>query len=278
MNEAARINFEKLKVGCGQCNLHELCFPHGMATEHLDLLDAVVERRRALHKGDYLYRDNDQAVAIYAVRSGSLKTVVESSNGEEQIVGFHMAGELVGLDGFLDDKHRCSCVSLETSSVCEMPVHSLEALCDQLPALQKQMRRIMGKEVVADHAMLLMLGKMSAEEKLASFLLSISRRMEERHWKADDFVLSMPRQDIANYLGLAVETVSRLFAHYQEEGIIEVDRRRIHIRQMQRLQQIQRRNHRLQTGSVNACFYAARREEGRTKSDGIGFERTKCGL
>jgi CRP/FNR family transcriptional regulator len=238
MNEAARLNFDKLKLSCGQCNLHELCFPHGMAVEHLGALDAMVERRRALHKGDYIYRDGDTAVAIYAVRSGCLKTVVESPNGDEQIVGFHMAGELVGLDGFLDDKHTCSCISLETSSVCELPVAGLEQLCEQVPALQKQLRRIMGKEVTTDHAMLLMLGKMSAEEKLASFLLSISRRMEERHWKADDFVLSMPRQDIANYLGLAVETVSRLFAHYQEEGVIEVDRRRIHIRQMQRLQQI----------------------------------------
>ena len=238
MNEMSMINFDKLKLSCGQCNLRELCFPYGMAEQELSKLDAIVEKRRPLHKGDYLYRENDHAATIFAVRAGSVKTMVESPNGEEQIVGFHLAGELVGLDGFRDDKHTCSCIALETSSVCELPITHLEELCQQMPELQKQIRRIMGKEVASDHAMLLMLGKLSAEEKLASFLLSFSRRMEERHWKADDFVLSMPRQDIANYLGLAVETVSRLFAHYHEEGIIEVDRRRIHIKQMQRLRQI----------------------------------------
>jgi CRP/FNR family transcriptional regulator len=238
MNEASGLNFDKLKLSCGQCNLRELCFPYGMAEEVLNKLDAIVEKRRSLHKGDNLYRENDQAMSIFAVRAGSLKTMVESPNGEEQIVGFHLAGELVGLDGFRDDKHTCSCIALETSSVCELPITHLEELCRQMPELQKQMRRIMGKEVTNDHAMLLMLGKLSAEEKLASFLLSFSQRMEERHWKADDFVLSMPRQDIANYLGLAVETVSRLFASYHEEGVIEVDRRRIHIKQMQRLRQI----------------------------------------
>ena len=238
MNKSSSLNFDKLKLGCGQCNMRELCFPHGMGEEELERLDAVVEHRRPLHKGDYLYHDGDPATAIYAVRSGSLKTIVESPNGDEQIVGFHMPGELVGLDGFRDDTHSCACISLETSSVCELPIKELEELCLQLPGIQAQMRRIIGKEVNNDHSMLLMLGKMSAEEKVASFLLSISRRMEERHWKANDFVLSMPRQDIANYLGLAVETVSRLFAHYQEEGTIEVDRRRVHIKDLIRLRQV----------------------------------------
>ena len=238
MNKASQINFDKLKASCSQCSLRELCFPYGMPEAELSKLDAVVEKRRPLQKGDYLYRENDHAMTIFAVRSGSVKTMVESLNGEVQIVGFHLAGDLVGLDGFRDDKHTCSCVALETSSLCELPISHLEELCLQMPELQKQMRRIMGKEVASDHAMLLMLGKLSAEEKLASFLLSISRRMEERHWKSDDFVLSMPRQDIANYLGLAVETVSRLFASYHEEEIIEVDRRRIHIKQMQRLRQV----------------------------------------
>lgn len=238
MNKSSGLNFDKLKVSCGHCNLRELCFPYGMDQEVMNKLESVVEHRRPLHKGDYLYHDGDQAVAIYAVRSGSLKTIVESPNGDEQIVGFHLPGELVGLDGFRDDSHTCSCVSLETSSVCELPISELEALCLDMPEIQEQMRRIMGKEVTNDHSMLLMLGKMNAEEKVASFLLSISKRMEERHWKANDFVLSMPRQDIANYLGLAVETVSRLFAHYQEEGTIEVDRRRIHITNMNHLRRI----------------------------------------
>lgn len=226
---------ESLKVSCGQCSLNELCFPHGMTEEDMTVLDSIVEQHRPLHKNDCLYRQGDNATALYAVRSGSIKTSIESPNGDEQIVSFHLPGELIGLDGFLDDMHACTAVSLETTSVCELPLDKLESLCQRLPRLQKQMRRIIGKEVNDEHAMLLLLGKMGAEEKVATFLLSISRRMKERHWKATEFLLSMPRQDIANYLGLAVETVSRLFAHYQDEGIIKVDRRHITILDMDRL-------------------------------------------
>ena len=232
------VTFDRLKVCCGQCNLNELCFPHGMNSDDMDKLDTVVEQRKPLHKNDHLYREGDASHAIYAVRSGSIKTLVESPNGDEQIVGFHLPGELLGLDGFMDGNHTCTAIALETTSVCAMPLSKLEGLCTTMPGLQHQMQRIMGKEVTEDHLMLLMLGKMSAEEKIATFLLSISRRMEERHWKATEFVLSMPRQDIANYLGLAVETVSRLFAQYQESGIIKVDRRRISILELQRLREI----------------------------------------
>jgi len=237
-NKALAITLESLKVSCEQCNLRELCFPHGMSDEDMHKLDAVVEQHRPLQKNDYLYHQGDKAFAIYAVRSGSVKTFIESPNGDEQIVSFHLPGELLGLDGFQDDIHTCSAVVLETTSMCELPLVKIEELCHTLPNLQRQMRRIMGKEVSDDHAMLLLLGKMGAEEKVATFLLSISKRMQERHWKADEFMLSMPRQDIANYLGLAVETVSRLFAHYQDEGTIKVDRRHITITDMDRLEAI----------------------------------------
>jgi CRP/FNR family transcriptional regulator len=142
------------------------------------------------------------------------------------------------MDGFSGDAHTCSAVALETSSVCEFPLESLDEVCHVVPSIQYAMRRIMGKEVAKDHAMLLLLGRMSAEEKLASFLISLSNRMAQRHWKPTEFNLTMPRQDIANYLGLAVETVSRLFAHLQDEEIIEVDRRRVNICDMDRLKAI----------------------------------------
>jgi CRP/FNR family transcriptional regulator len=172
------------------------------------------------------------------VRSGCVKTVTESANGDEQIVGFHLAGELLGLDGFADGEHTCNALALETSSVCELPLDQLEDLCKAMPSLQRQMRRIMGKEVSAEHKQLLLLGKMNSEERLASFLLGLSARMQERNWKVDEFNLSMPRQDIANYLGMAVETVSRLFASFQNEKIIAVDRRHITILDMARLKSI----------------------------------------
>ena len=238
MSTINRIDIDHLKVRCKECSLRELCFPHGMNDEELTNMDTVVEQPRSLHKNDFLYHDGDKTMAIYAVRSGCIKTMTESANGDEQIVGFHLAGELLGLDGFSDGTYSCNAVALETSSVCELPLDRLETLCQKLPGLQKQMRRIMGKEVSKDHKLLLLLGKMTADERLASFLLSLSARMEERHWNANEFNLMMPRQDIANYLGMAVETVSRLFASFQNEKIIEVDRRHITVLDMARLKAI----------------------------------------
>ena len=238
MSSLKRIDVDHLKVSCKECNLRELCFPHGMSDAELANMEAVVDQPKPLHKNDFLYRDGDNSRAIYAVRSGCVKTMTESANGDEQIVGFHLPGELLGLDGFADGVHTCNALALETSSVCELPLNQLENLCHVLPGLHRQMRRIMGKEVNSDHKLLLLLGKMTAEERLASFLLSLSSRMEERHWKDNEFNLSMPRQDIANYLGMAVETVSRLFATFQNEKIIDVDRRHITILDMQRLKAI----------------------------------------
>ena len=235
MSTLKGIDVNHLKVSCSDCNLRELCFPHGMSDDELSNMDAVVDQPKPLHKNDYLYRDGDKTSAIYAVRSGCVKTMTESPNGNEQIVGFHLPGELLGLDGFAEGSYTCNAVALETSSVCELPIDNLDALCSKLPGLQRQMRRIMGKEVNNDHKLLLLLGKMTAEERLASFLLSLSSRMQERHWSAEEFNLTMPRQDIANYLGVAVETVSRLFATFQSEGIIDVDRRHITILDMPRL-------------------------------------------
>ena len=238
MTEATQINFDQLKVSCANCTLRELCIPQGMSDEELKLIDTVIERKKPVHKNDYLFRAGDTNRSIYAVLSGSVKTLVDNPNGEEQIVGFHLPGELLGMDGFSGDSHTCSAVALETSSVCEFPLESLDEVCHLVPSIQYAMRRIMGREVTKDHAMLLLLGRMSAEEKLASFLISLSKRMAQRHWKPSEFNLTMPRQDIANYLGLAVETVSRLFAHLQDAEIIEVDRRRVNICDMERLQAI----------------------------------------
>jgi CRP/FNR family transcriptional regulator len=238
MTEATQINFDQLKVSCASCTLRELCIPQGMSIEELKLIDTVIERKKPVHKNDYLFHAGDTNRSIYAVLSGSVKTLVDNPNGEEQIVGFHLPGELLGMDGFSGDAHTCSAVALETSSVCEFPLESLDEVCHEVPSIQYAMRRIMGKEVTKDHAMLLLLGRMSAEEKLASFLISLSKRMAQRHWKPTEFNLTMPRQDIANYLGLAVETVSRLFAHLQDQEIIEVDRRRVNICDMERLKSI----------------------------------------
>ena len=227
MNKA--LGIEKLKVSCGQCSLNELCFPYGMENDDMDKLDNVIERSKPIQKGEFLYREGDECKAIFAVRSGCIKTTRQNASGDSQIVGFHLPGELMGFDGFATDAHACSAEVLETTSVCEIPLESLENLATSIPGLQRQMRRIMGVEVSNDHELLLLLGKMNADEKLATFLNNLSSRMKKRHWKETEFNLGMTRQDIANYLGLAVETVSRLFAQFQENGIIEVEKRHIKI-------------------------------------------------
>lgn len=236
MNKA--LNLDKLKVSCSQCSLKELCFPRGMDETDMMELDQIIDRNRPVQKGEYLYRDGEPCSVIYAVRSGCVKTMVYSRSGDSQITGFHLPGELIGFDGFATDFHTCSAETLETTSVCELPLDNLERLCETIPGLQKQIRRIMGLEVNNEHDLLLLLGKMNAEEKLATFLLDISTRMKARNWKENEFNLAMPRQDIANYLGLAVETVSRLFAQFQDNGLISVDKRHVIILNMLALRNI----------------------------------------
>ncbi len=231
------LNIEKLKVSCKQCSLRELCFPHGMGDSDISKLDDIVATH-SVNKNEYLYREGDACTVLYAVRSGCVKTTVQNVAGDSQIVGFHLPGELVGFDGFATDEHACSAQTLETVSVCELPLDNLENLCGSIPGLQKQMRRIMGIEVNNDHDLLLLLGKMNADEKLATFLLNMSFRMKERNWKENEFNLSMSRQDIANYLGLAVETVSRLFAQFQDNDIIKVDKRHVKINSLASLKRI----------------------------------------
>ena len=232
------IDVDHLKICCSQCNLRELCLPHGLNNKDLTRMEALVEQPEPFHKNDFLFREGDKTTAIFAVRSGCIKSMAESVNGEEQIVGFHFAGELLGFDGLLDGVHTSNAQVLETSSVCAIPLDKMEALSHDIPSLQMQLRRIMSKEISADHKLLLLLGKMTADERLASFLLSLSLRMEERYWKGNEFNLAMSRQDIANYLGMADETVSRLFASFQKENIIKVERRHITILDMPRLKAV----------------------------------------
>jgi CRP/FNR family transcriptional regulator len=153
-------------------------------------------------------------------------------------MGFHLPGELFGLDGLETDIHTCSAIALETTSLCELPLNQLDNLCSSIPGLSHQMHRLIGKEVTTEHEMLFLLGKKDAEERLSSFLISISNRLSQRGFSATEFNLSMSRQDIGNYLGLALETVSRQFTHFQEQGIIDVERRHITINDMVRLKEV----------------------------------------
>jgi CRP/FNR family transcriptional regulator len=232
------LNLNDIKISCGSCSLNELCLPHGLEGADLEKLDSIIRHQPPLQPGQHLYRAGDLGQSLYAVRSGSLKTYCTTKNGDEQVLGFTLPGEIVGLDGMSDGQYGSYSVALETSSVCQLPFSQLDELCAEIPSLHRQMMRVVGKEVTADHSMLLLLGKRSADERLAAFLLNLSSRYKTRGLSATEINLPMSRQDIGNYLGLAIETVSRLFAHFQDQKLLRVNRRQITLLDMARLQEI----------------------------------------
>jgi CRP/FNR family transcriptional regulator len=224
-----KLDIEEIRLGCQNCTLADLCLPHGMDQDALEKLDEIVERNPPYHRGDHLFRPGHNSHALFAVRSGALKSYCLTEDGEEQVLGFILPGELTGMDGLAGGHYVSASVALETTSVCELPYEQLTALCSELPGVHEQLMRIVGKEITSDQQMLMLLGKRNAEERLASFLLSLSTRYQQRGLSATEFYLSMSRQDIGNYLGLAIETVSRLFARFQDDEVLAVDRKLITI-------------------------------------------------
>jgi CRP/FNR family transcriptional regulator len=210
----------------------------GLTPEDTERLDSIVKRSRPLHRGDYLFRNGERFRSLYVVKTGSVKTYAPSPEGGEQVLGFHLPGEIIGLDAIEKEAHVCSAWVLETSAICEVPFARFEELSSSIPSLQHQMYRLLSKEISHDTEMLLLLGKKSAEERLAAFLLSMSKRLRKRGLCATDFYLSMSRHEIGNYLGLAVETVSRLFTRFQEEGLLKVDRKHIQLLDLSTLEAI----------------------------------------
>jgi CRP/FNR family transcriptional regulator len=229
------LNLEELKVSCMNCSLSDLCLPHGMNNEEMVKLESIVLHHSPFQPGHHLFRSGDKSRSLFAVRSGALKSYCITEDGEEQVLGFTLPGELTGMDGLSGGTYASASVALETSSICELPFNKLEGLCNELPGLHKQMMKVMGRVITADQHMLMLLGKRTAEERLASFLLSLSTRYHQRGLSATEFNLPMSRQDIGNYLGLAIETVSRLFAHFQDKEVLQVNRRRVVITDLDRI-------------------------------------------
>ena len=229
------IDLSLIKAACKDCTLQQLCLPMGIGSADLELLDRIIKRRRPLRRGEYLFQPGEPFRALYAVRSGSLKTFTCSHDGQEQVTGFHLPGELVGLDAINPGEHPCTARALETTSVCEIPYERLSELSVKIPGLQRQLLRLMSREILQDEKMMMMLGQKPAEERLAALLLSISSRFQQRGYSAREFHLSMSRNDIGSYLGLAVETVSRLFTRLQNEGLLSVERKHVKIHDLDRL-------------------------------------------
>jgi CRP/FNR family transcriptional regulator len=236
--EAIKMRLEPFKVACSNCNLRELCLPVGLTRDNVDKLDTLVANRRTVARGDTLFRAGDAFQALYAVRTGFFKTCVSSEDGRDQVTGFQMAGELLGLDGISNDSHSCDAVALEDSQVCVIPYEQLEELSREFIELQHQFHKIMSREIVRDHGVMLLLGSMRAEERLAAFLLNLTQRLQARGFSASALVLRMTREEIGSYLGLKLETVSRTFSKFQEEGILEVKQRQIRIVSQDKLQSL----------------------------------------
>ncbi|WP_119395372.1 fumarate/nitrate reduction transcriptional regulator Fnr [Salinibius halmophilus] len=211
-----------LTTACKTCSLHPLCLPLSLDDNEIDKLDNIIRRGRPIRKGEHLFHQGDKFSAVYAVRTGTLKTYTLTSDGEEQITGFHLASEIIGLNAYDLDEYPASAKALETTNVCEIPIDRLDELSGDLPELRRQLMRMMGKELRADERMMLLLSKKTAEERLSSFLLSLSQRFARRGFSGTTFRLTMSRADMANYLGLAVETVSRVFTRFQKQGLIDL--------------------------------------------------------
>ena len=210
----------------------------GLTPADVERLDGIVRRNRPLHRGDHLFRYGENFRSLHVVKTGSVKSYAPSPEGGEQVLGFHLPGEIIGLDAIENDVHACSAKVLETSAICEVPFAHFEELSSSIPSLQHQMYRLLSKEISQDTEMLLLLGKKSAEERLAAFLLSLSRRLRKRGLSSTDFYLSMSRHEIGNYLGLAVETVSRIFTRFQDEGLLKVDRKHVQLLKLDALEAI----------------------------------------
>jgi CRP/FNR family transcriptional regulator len=204
----------------------------------MDRLDTMVATRRTVHRGDALFRIGDRFDALYAVRTGFFKTRVSSEDGRDQVTGFQMAGELLGLDGISTDRHTCDAVALEDSQVCIIPYGQLEYLSREFSDLQRQFHKIMSREIVRDQGVMLLLGSMRAEERLAAFLLNLTQRLQARGFSASSLVLRMTREEIGTYLGLKLETVSRCFSKFQEDGILQVKQRQIEVLDADALRQL----------------------------------------
>jgi CRP/FNR family transcriptional regulator len=218
-----------LRVACSSCNLRELCLPLGLVPSDAERLDTLVANRRTVKRGGALFHAGDRFEALYAVRTGFFKTCVSNEEGQSQVTGFQMAGELMGLDAISHDRHTCDAIALEDSQVCVIPYSQLETLSREFTELQHAFHKIMSREIVRDHGVMLLLGSMRAEERLAAFLLNLTQRLQARGFSSTSLVLRMTRQEIGSYLGLKLETVSRTFSKFQEDGLLEVRHRQVRV-------------------------------------------------
>ena len=228
----------KFEVTCSSCNMREMCLPAGLSTEDMQRIEGLVYARRRVKRGEALFNAGDTFGSIYAIRSGFFKTSVIDGEGREQVTGFCMGGELLGMDGLGAGRYNGTAVALEDSEVCVMPFSLVEDMSREIPALQRHLHSVLSREIVRDHGVMMLLGSMRAEERLATFLLNLSKRFLRRGYSSSDFHLRMTREEIGSYLGLKLETVSRLFSAFQKDELIDVQQKHVRIRDIAGLERM----------------------------------------
>jgi CRP/FNR family transcriptional regulator len=237
-NSSPVVDLDSVRSVCERCSIQDLCLPYGLEKQDLERLDTIIERKRPLQPGDFAYRTGDDFRTLYAVRSGVLKTFVLEENGDEYITGFHFPGELVGLDAIAEGSHSCSARALDTTSLCEIPFDGLDDLAGKLPGLRQQLFKLMSQEIHKDDRERRNQSQSAADPRLAGFLVDVSRRFAKLGYSPYDFRLKISNQDLASYLGLAPETVSRLFRRLRDQGLVTVKNKQVQIHDLDGLRRI----------------------------------------
>jgi CRP/FNR family transcriptional regulator len=220
-------NLSPIKVTCPDCRLNRICLPHGLDPKEIEQLDGIVKRNKPLQRGDLFYAQGDAMRSLFVILSGSAKSYITASDGTEQIVGFYFPGELMGLDALEHHRHNSTAMALEKTVLCELPFTRFEDLCAKIPHLNHEMFSLYSKELTHEQEMLLLMGQRDVDQRLAVFLLNLSARFKARGYSSSDFFLSMSRYDIANFLGIAPETVSRSFSQFEKRGLLHVDGKKV---------------------------------------------------
>lgn len=225
-------------LSCSECGLQAICLPPAVPAEELELLERLIHRSRPLQRGQTLFSVGEDGGAIHAVRSGAFKTTRLLPDGSELVTGFYLPGEVIGLDTLGHDRHGTTAIALETSVVCTLLASELETLARRIPSLQSHLFHLLGKEIRDDHRLLQLLAAQPAAMRLASFLLGLSQRQQRRRLPAEQLRLPMSRADLANHLGLALETASRQFSRLQEAGLLAVSGKRVDILDLRGLREV----------------------------------------
>ncbi|NEN75887.1 helix-turn-helix domain-containing protein [Pelistega sp. NLN82] len=232
------IALNKDSIHCANCMLGRICMPQKMNLTDIEHLTELIKERIRVAKGEYVFHIGNTSGAIYSIRTGAIKTQVENNCGHTQITGFFLPGEVFGLDSFTAQQHTSDAIALEDSEVCVMYTKDLNIVAQQIPSLQAQFRHLLSGEIIRSHQLLLSLGSLRSDQRVAWFILDMSARFTQLGYSSNEFILRMSREDIGNYLGLTLETVSRLFSRFQKEGLIHIQQRAIRILDHEALQSL----------------------------------------